>query len=53
MRFDPDTHRAHSTFESAVRARHGDPLDDEPRRVVVPVAVVRSVRLDQTHAESL
>ena len=33
MRFDPDKHRAHRTFETACRQRHGDPLLAEFRRV--------------------
>jgi hypothetical protein len=52
MRFDPDTHRAHTTFESACLARHGDSFGDEPRRVVRPAAP-RRWRLHQAHAQAL
>jgi hypothetical protein len=33
MRYDPDKHQVHRTVQTACRARHGDPLLDELRRV--------------------
>jgi len=54
MRFDPDTHRAHATFESACLARHGHSFGDEPRRVVRPAAPRRgSARLHHARAQAL